>query len=423
MKPIPCQLGGDDAQAATAWSFLAMNILTLFCNPVVGSIGDKCGRRRILILSLFFWSLAPIALVVVQLIPSMDPAWYYVAYSLVGVVDILSVNFAILSDVVQERFRAQSFGLIMASWYGGLTFSPSFALVMNHFEVSILSVALMISAMLVAVATMPETLPDEALNRAHIAHSGNFQRVATAVLSPFRALSILNRSWMVRLVAVGSFFASMVFATDRALVVYYIEYHLNVGVSDVAGMFFVMGIIGIIIQVFMMQPLLNILGEKRLLVLTFISGTIHNVLYGVAKAKSTIYVAFSLSQLTKINISLLSSLASKTAAVHEQGRIQGALFAVNALANAIGPVSSQFVYNRTKDSAFWGPGTMFLYAAFLYVLGLLSVSFVLAEDNAAVELEPSQDLGNRQESQEGLEQSLLPGQFAQPPYDSVDCVT
>lgn len=402
---------------------MLMNILTLLCNSVVGGIGDKYGRKRILILSLFFWSLAPVALVVLQLVPSMDPAWYYVAYSMVGIIDILSVNFSILSDVIPERFRAQSFGLIMAAWYGGLTFSPSFTLVMNHFKVSVLSIALMMSAMLLAWTAMPETLPEEALNRTHITQGGTFQRFSSAVLSPIRALSILNRSWMVRLVALGSFFASMVFATDRALVVYYIEYHLNVNANDVAGMFFVMGIIGIIVQVFLMQPLMNLMGEKRLLVVTFISGTLHNILYGVAKAKSTIYVAFSLSQLTKINISLLSSLASKSAACHEQGRVQGALFAVNALANAIGPLSAQFVYGQTKDTP-WGPGTMFLYAACLYMLGLLSVSFVLVEDSrTTVEPEPDEDFDALQESQQGLEQALLPGPSPQPPYDSVDNAT
>jgi len=53
---------------------------------------------------------------------------------------------------------------------------------------------------------------------------------------------------------------------------------------------------------------------------------------------------------------------------HEQGRIQGALYSLSSLASAVGPVSLRVVYHFTKDGAFPGPGTMFIFAALLYLL-------------------------------------------------------
>merc|ERR1719148_176448 len=59
----------------------------------------------------------------------------------------------------------------------------------------------------------------------------------------------------------------------------------------------------------------------------------------------------------------------------EQGRIQGALFSVQALASGIGPAILQFVYSKTKDidsnTVFgFGPSTMWYCASFLYFIAV-----------------------------------------------------
>jgi hypothetical protein len=64
-----------------------------------------------------------------------------------------------------------------------------------------------------------------------------------------------------------------------------------------------------------------------LLITTFCSGILHNFLYGMAKNKTTLCVALMLSQLTKVNFPILSSLASKDTSTNEQERVQGAVFA------------------------------------------------------------------------------------------------
>ena len=92
-------------------------------------------------------------------------------------------------------------------------------------------------------------------------------------------------------------------------------------------------------------------------------------MYGLARKKNSLYAAFVVSQFTKLSFPTLSSLASQHVCEHEQGRIQGALFATNAVAGALGPLAMEFVYHRTKDQLF--PGFMFVFAAALYFLGAL----------------------------------------------------
>ena len=148
----------------------------------------------------------------------------------------------------------------------------------------------------------------------------------------------------------------MVFAADSTLVIYYVEEQLDVQESDIAFMCFFLGAAGVIIQGGLLQPLIALFGEKGLLILSYICGAVHNFLYGAARSKATIYVALVFSQLTKTNLPLLSSLASKNVEAHEQGRVQGALFATNAIANAVGPLSMEYVQRRTQ--AHWGKGKL-----------------------------------------------------------------
>ena len=83
-----------------------------------------------------------------------------------------------------------------------------------------------------------------------------------------------------------------------------------------------------------------------------------------------VYAGLCLAQLTNTNGPLLSSLASRNVDEGEQGRIQGALFALSALAEAIGPLCMNFVYQNWN---FFGPGTMFVVAAIFYAFGTISI--------------------------------------------------
>ena len=64
----------------------------------------------------------------------------------------------------------------------------------------------------------------------------------------------------------------------------------------------------------------------------------------------------------------------------EQGRIQGALYSLQALASGIGPVVLRFIQQHSKNSIF-GPGTMFVFAGMLYLVAV-AVACALPKDQA-----------------------------------------
>jgi DHA1 family tetracycline resistance protein-like MFS transporter len=391
-KPIECQEGSDDAQEAATWSKVGLCALALFLSPVVGSISDSRGRKRPIIFVTFLASLLPASFLFLVLYPRGNPVWFYVSDSVSGAINIMSLMFAALSDVIPERFRAASFGLLMAGFYGGFCIAPSIPLFLSHFYTTVAGLLLSIMALVIAVFFLPETLAtatitttittnddsteDDNTDSTDNTNVDNVNRnVAwgSLMLQPLRDISILNRHWTIRLVALGSFVAAMVYASDATFFIYYVEEQLNAREEDISTLLLAMGIAGVILQGACLQPLITYFGEKRLLVITFISGALHNFLYGMAQTKEAMIWPLLLSQLTKLNFPILASLASKDASADEQGRIQGALFAIQSIASAVGPVSMEYVYNKTENEQ---PGFMFVYAAFLYALGVVVVSFI-----------------------------------------------
>eukprot|EP00531_Pseudo-nitzschia_arenysensis_P009591 CAMPEP_0116126244 /NCGR_PEP_ID=MMETSP0329-20121206/6232_1 /TAXON_ID=697910 /ORGANISM="Pseudo-nitzschia arenysensis, Strain B593" /LENGTH=701 /DNA_ID=CAMNT_0003620321 /DNA_START=78 /DNA_END=2179 /DNA_ORIENTATION=- len=412
--PEACVKGADDAQTGAAYAILVQNLLTFFFNAVLGSYSDTLGTLN---------ALVPAALLAMEYIETLDPFWYYATNAATGFISFNSMVFAMLSDDCPEEERAGRFAVNFAGFYVGFAIAPMLPTYMSHTAASWWSFALAVILMIYSIVYLPETLPSlvsennpldpseaieesspltlsesnansscerESSNNGSASNDGAISTPSTLLqstknilLSPFREMTVLNRTGVLHLVTIASFLSAAVYSIDSSLLLFYIEEHLNVREGDIAVMFLVMSIFGVILQGFSLQPLVYTLGEKGLLVLTFLSGTVHNFLYGVASTKTEITAALGLSQLTKLSYPLLSSLASQQVGLDEQGRVQGALLALNALAGALGPVSMNWVYEKTKDGTHkpFGPGTMFLLSSGLYFLGTIVVSQIPSDES------------------------------------------
>jgi DHA1 family tetracycline resistance protein-like MFS transporter len=331
-------------------------------------------RIGVQILSLFFIALSPISLLLIQIYHSIHPTWFFVAESLSSIIHILSIGFTQLTDVVAPHHRAAAYGMFFGAFMGGIAVAPFFAAMMSHIHVAVFSCLVRISALFIAVLFLPETLSLEkrTVNSQHQEkrRRGVVQNSIHTMLRPFREMAILLRSTSLMLLATGAFLSKMVFSADVTLFFFYVESNLGVTDTDVAGMMFVTGLLGVLVQAVLLKYLISLLGERGLLLASFCSGTVHNLIYGLAPKKWMLYFGLCLSQLSNTNNPLISSLASKCVADTEQGRIQGALFSLTSLAEAIGPICFNFVYHHFN---LVGPGTMFLFGAVLYSLGLVAV--------------------------------------------------
>ena len=389
-KPDACFAGSSDAQNAVAVEQLISNCFTFFTSSLVGSLSDEHGRRPILRLGVFMSCLSPLFLLLIQLNPNMSPIWYYAVGAIQGLVNWIAVALSALSDVMPKKWRAPSFGLLLAGFSFGFALAPQLALLLGHFNVTIMSLSMVSLGFILVLFFFPETLPAEASLRASIAreeHVSEMQGMKSwlwVLYRPMWELSILNRNRLFRLLSALAFFSGIVSSADRTLLIYYLEDRLDFGMKDVATLFLVIGVLGIFIQGVVLKPFNDLVGERRLIMICFLLGTVHNTLYGMAENKQTIFLAAAIGSFVSMSFPTISAVKSNNVDKSEQGRIQGALYSLSALASAVGPMTLRLVYHYTKDghSLLIRPGSMFLFAGLLYAIAsycayLLPVSIVL----------------------------------------------
>lgn len=221
----------------------------------------------------------------------MSPTWYYVASGSTGLVNWIAVALSALADVLSPKFRAAGFGLLLAGFSLGFALSPMLAAIFNHFQVSIVCCSILTVAWLSTVFCLPETLPpDVAAEAARVRldeqqhqqqqHVGGgstrWRKIWYVILRPVRELAILNRNSLFRLLSALAFFSGMVATADRTLLLYYVEERLAFNDHDVATMFMLSGILGILVQGVLIKPFNGCFGERYVIVIAFVSVCMYN---------------------------------------------------------------------------------------------------------------------------------------------------
>lgn len=318
------------------------------------------------------------------------------------------------------------FGLLLSGFSLGFALSPILALGFSHFGVSCLSLSLLILSFIYSLFFLPETLPAEIAeaaryqrrNRQEIAIGQGGQEGGAAetetgtwvksfgqmMIRPIQELSILNRNSFFRLLSALAFFSGMSTSADQTLLLYYVEDRLNFNDHDVAIMFGMIGILGIFVQGFLLRPLTVLLGEKSVVVMAFTMGAITNTLYAFAPSKQFIFLAICISSFGGMSFPTISAIKSNNVEEFEQGRIQGALYALSSLSSAVGPCILRLAYQMTKDTT--QPGAFFLVATVFYVAAV-GCAMALPKEKANSAKQKVGDGVVLVEPEQSLEDSLL----------------
>mmetsp|Transcript_11497 Transcript_11497/g.17256 ORF Transcript_11497/g.17256 Transcript_11497/m.17256 type:complete len:577 (-) Transcript_11497:230-1960(-) len=386
-KPHACLDGSSDAQTAAASASFVSNTFTFITSSLIGSISDEHGRRYLLILGNFLALLGPVSLVYIQTFPSSNPNWYYVASSAGGVVSWISLALSSLSDVMPKQWRAPTFGLLLSGFSVGFALSPVLALGFSHYGVSLLSLSLLIGGFFYSLFYLPETLSPETAEAARNQRSEYHRRsdesqmrcFLRTLARPMKELSILNRNNLFRLLSSLAFFSGMTSSADQTLLLYYVEDRLDFNDHDVAVMFGLIGLLGIFVQGFMLKPFTDLIGERLVVVVAFIMGAITNALYAYAPSKQYIFLAVCISSFGGMSFPTISAIKANNAEEFEQGRIQGALYALSSLASAIGPCLLRLGYQKTKDTS--QPGAFFLIGSIFFIVATFC-GWALPKDKA-----------------------------------------
>lgn len=356
---------GDISEAAKygGWLTFSYAITQFIFAPIVGNLSDKFGRRPILLISLFVFSLDYMLLAFAPTI-----TWLFVGRILAGITGAsITTASAYIADISTSENRAKNFGLIGAAFGLGFIIGPVIGGLLGQYGARVPFYAAAILCMLnflYGYFILPESLDKE--NRRnfewkranpigaflHLKKYPNLIGLIIAIFILYVGSHAVQSNW--------SFYTMYRFNWDERMV----------GIS--------LGIIGLLVglvQGVLIRWINPKIGNVKSIYLGLMLYTIGMFLFAFATESWMIFLFLIPYCLGGIAGPALQAVVSENVKPSEQGEIQGTLASLMSASAIIGPpmMASIFYFFTHDEAPFKFPGAPF-------VLGgvLMLISTVLA---------------------------------------------
>jgi DHA1 family tetracycline resistance protein-like MFS transporter len=350
------ELGQMDLAAATrisGWMLAVFAIAQFVAGPVMGNLGDRFGRRVVLIAAMIAFALDYL---VMAWAPTI--AWLFLGRAIAGVAGAtFGPAGAVIADVTPPEKRAATFGLLGAAFGIGFVIGPALGGVVAGFGTRAPFIVASALAAINAVAMLlflPETLAPENrrpfhLRDAHIIgafkplfHAGN----ATPLLIAW----FLWQLGGIVYPAVWSFWAAIRFGWDAAAIGWSLAW---------------VGFLTILVQLGLTNRVVERIGERNAAIVGLGCGAACLFAYAFTTQGWQVYAFFLVGSLGAFAYPALNGLLSRMVDATRQGALQGGLGSMNSVAAIFGPLIA-------AQSLAWGTWHGFDGAAFLVAAVLIS---------------------------------------------------
>ena len=358
-------INGDISEASKygGWLTFAYAITQFIFAPIIGNLSDKYGRRPILLMSLFGFSLDYLLLAFAPTI-----TWLFIGRILAGITGAsITTASAYIADISTSENRAKNFGLIGAAFGLGFIIGPVIGGLLGQYGPRVPFYAAAILCMLnflYGYFILPESLDKE--NRRnfewkranpigaflHLKKYPNLIGLIIAIFILYVGSHAVQSNW--------SFYTMYRFNWDERMV----------GIS--------LGIIGLlvgIVQGGLIRWINPKIGNVKSIYIGLLLYTIGMFLFAFATESWMMFLFLIPYCLGGIAGPALQAVVSENVNPSEQGEIQGTLTSLMSASSIIGPpmMASVFYFFTHDEAPFKFPGAPF-------VLGgtLMLVSTVLA---------------------------------------------
>ena len=266
---------------------------------------------------------------------------------------------AYISDVTPPEKRAASFGLIGAAFGVGFVLGPALGGLLGAISPRLpfwASAFMALANVCWGLFVLPESLPKD-------------KRVPFSWknANPLGALKLLRSHPMLAGVAASYFLINLAHVVLPSVTVLYMHYRYDWNTRAVGMLLAGVGICSLIVQAFLVKPIVKRLKERRAMALGLIFGAAGFAIYGLAPTGPIFWIGVPVMALWGIATPSLQTIMTRLVDPTEQGRLQGALASIVGLASLIGPT----VFTQTF-AVFIGahadvglPGAPFLLSAVL----------------------------------------------------------
>jgi len=340
------------ATATQATLIMAVYSLAQFLMaPVWGTLSDRVGRRPVMLISLV---VSVIGLVGFASAGSITALFLWRTLHGAGAANISTAQ-AYVADVTDGPDRARGMGFIGAAFGIGFTIGPMVGGLLSVYGLAApiwLAAGLSLINLIWAFFGLPESRKRS--------DASNASR--TISLAPIA--SVLRRRTVGALVGL-TFVVTFAFALMETSFALVAEHDFGLDPLGVGKMFFLIGMIGVVVQGGLTRRLVARLGESKLVVIGFGVNVLGLAILATATGMGGLYAgSICLGLGSSLANPSLSSLISRSANADEQGEVLGVNQSLSALARAGAPSLSGPMFDGI------GHRSPFTGAAILLLVGI-----------------------------------------------------
>ncbi|MGY3211765.1 TCR/Tet family MFS transporter [Mucilaginibacter sp. HD30] len=360
-------LGHIDVSTASKYSgwlnFVYASMQLLFAS-IIGGLSDKYGRRPVLLISLFGFS---IDYLFMAFAPSI--AWLFVGRFIAGVAGASNATAtAYISDISTGHKRAANFGLVGAASGFGFIIGIGLGAYLGDLNLKFPFLAAAGFAFFNALYgffVLPESLKPQ--------HRRNFEWRRA---NPVGALITIFK----RHPELGGLISvlTLVYTAQKSveyLLSFYLFEKFEWTLNSVGTLGIFIGVLLVAIQGGLIRYTIPKFGQQKNIVAGLIFYAVGLILIAFATQGWMMYLFMIPYCLGGIGGPALQAFATEKVAKNEQGELQGAITIVNSLSVIIGPLLFGYTFyaSTNKNGAWYFPGFSYLIGALMVLIAMFIV--------------------------------------------------
>ncbi len=314
------------ATRVSGWLLAVFAFTQFFAGPVLGQLGDRFGRRPVLIASMAAFSLDYLLMAAA---PTL--AWLFVGRAIAGIAGATyGPAGAVIADTTPPDKRGATFGLLGAAFGIGFILGPALggiAAALGTRAPFVVAAPLSAINALAMAALLPETLDRDKrrpfrLRDAHVV--GAFKPLfAAGNATPLLVAWFLWQLGGAVYPATWAFWAAIRFGWDATAIGWSLAW---------------VGLLSVVVQIGLTQRVLARFGERNAAIVGLGCATATLVAYAFTTHGWQVYAFFLVGCLGAFAYPALNAILSRMVDATRQGALQGGIGSMNALAAILGPL-------------------------------------------------------------------------------------
>lgn len=344
-------------------------LMQFIFSPVIGALSDRFGRRKVILVSCFGLGFDYILM---ALAPNLG--WLFLGRILSGITAAsFATASAYIADVTPAEKRAASFGMVGAAWGLGFVLGPFVGGQLGEFGIRLpfwLAATLTLANAVYGLFVLPESLAPEKRTKKFVVARAN----------PLGSVRFLGGHRQLLGLAMVLLIYQIAHQVFPSVFVLYAGHRYGWGPRTVGNTLMVVGLVGVVMQGFIVRKAAPVLGEKRMLFVALAFGAAGYFIYGLANNGWIFWSAIPVFAFVGFFNPAIQGLMTRRVSESEQGRLQGANSSLMGIAGMLGPLIFSGVFYFAINGQLGAasiPGAPFILATLLHVVAMFVAFFVL----------------------------------------------